>query len=196
MIAARLSRGAISESNSSHLPPSEASKLMKPVVFPPGRLTRSTMPLATGSPPVPKDDRDRLRLPLEGGGRRSSVCQDDVGLRADQLLRERSYPIGVTAGPANVHPHVAAIDPTQVPERLSEGREAMLLLGIVFVERHKHADAPQAVPLLPPRRQRPSHHAEPSNEFAPSHLQSSRIKSGAVTNDNNDLARQVYATSG
>jgi hypothetical protein len=36
MIAARLSPGAISESSSSHLPPSEASKLAKPVMFPPG----------------------------------------------------------------------------------------------------------------------------------------------------------------
>jgi hypothetical protein len=49
MIAASLSPGAISESNSSHLPPSEASMLAKPVVFPPGWLSRATMPLATGS---------------------------------------------------------------------------------------------------------------------------------------------------
>jgi hypothetical protein len=49
MIATRLSPGAISESSSSHLPPSEASKLAKPVVFPLGRSSRGTMPLATGS---------------------------------------------------------------------------------------------------------------------------------------------------
>jgi len=41
--------------------------------------------------------------------RRRRVCQDDVGLQADQLLRERSYPIGVTAAPTKVHPHVAAV---------------------------------------------------------------------------------------
>ena len=40
---------AISDSNSSHLPPIEPSKLAKPVVFPPGRSSRGTMPLATGS---------------------------------------------------------------------------------------------------------------------------------------------------
>ena len=50
MIAARLSPGAISESSSSHLPTREASALPKPVTFPPGRLSRGTMPLATGSP--------------------------------------------------------------------------------------------------------------------------------------------------
>src|ERR1700751_4613463 len=60
-----------------------------------------------------KDDRDRPRLPLEGNGRRGRVCHDDVGLQADQLLRERSYSIYVAAAPTKVHPHVAAIDPTQ-----------------------------------------------------------------------------------
>jgi hypothetical protein len=37
MIAARLSPGAISESSSSHLPPSVSSKVAKPVMFPLGR---------------------------------------------------------------------------------------------------------------------------------------------------------------
>ena len=36
-----------------------------------------------------KDDRDRPRLPLDGNGRRGPACQDDVGLQADQLPRER-----------------------------------------------------------------------------------------------------------
>ena len=38
-----------------------------------------------------KDDWDRMRLSLEGSGRRGrAYCQDDVGLEANQLLRERS----------------------------------------------------------------------------------------------------------
>src|SRR6516165_2017205 len=49
MIATRLRSGAISESNSSHLPASVASELAKPVMFPPGWLSRGTMPLETGS---------------------------------------------------------------------------------------------------------------------------------------------------
>jgi hypothetical protein len=49
MIAARLSPGAISESSSSHLPPSEGSYKAKPVTFPLGRLSRATTLLATGS---------------------------------------------------------------------------------------------------------------------------------------------------
>src|SRR5215472_1808225 len=49
MMAARLRPGAISDSSSNHLPPSEASWMAKPVMFPPGWLSRGTMPLATGS---------------------------------------------------------------------------------------------------------------------------------------------------
>ena len=88
MIAARLSPGVISESSSSHLPAIEASKPPKPVMFTPGWLRRGTIPLATGVGHARKDDRDRPRLPLDGSGHRGSVCHDDVGMQADQLLRE------------------------------------------------------------------------------------------------------------
>src|SRR5271169_3131538 len=49
MIATRLTPGASSMSNSSHLPPSVASMLMKPVRFPPGRGRLATKPALTGS---------------------------------------------------------------------------------------------------------------------------------------------------
>jgi hypothetical protein len=77
----------------------------------------------------------------------------------DQLLRKRWYPIGVIAVPSKVHPHVAAIDPAQARKRLSEHRIAKLPLRIVFVERHEPADAPHAVALLRPRRNRPRRRA-------------------------------------
>src|SRR5439155_24027539 len=102
-----------------------------------------------------KDDRDRPRLPLEGSGRPVPGCQEDVGLQADQLLRERWYPIGVTTAPPKVHSHVAAIGPTHARKCLSERRKIGLRQGIVFVEWHKHADAPYAIALLRPHRQRP-----------------------------------------
>jgi hypothetical protein len=103
----------------------------------------------------PRDDAagdgGRPRSQIRSG---SSACQDDVGLQADQLLSERSYPIDVTGQP-EVHPQVAAIGPTQVRKRLRERRDAKLPLRIVFVAPHKHADAPYAVALLRARRQRP-----------------------------------------
>jgi hypothetical protein len=69
------------------------------------------MPLATGSLTTAKTIGPHL--PLDGSGRRDPVCQDDVGLQAYQLLRERSYPIDVSTAPPKVDPHVAAIGPTQ-----------------------------------------------------------------------------------
>jgi hypothetical protein len=92
-------------------------------------------------------------------------------LQADQLLRERSYPIDVTSGPTKVDPHVAAIRPTEARKRLSERRDESLRHGIVFVGEDQHADAPHAVRLLRPHRERPSPRraAEQRDEVAPSH---------------------------
>jgi hypothetical protein len=75
-------------------------------------------------------------------------------LQADQLLRERWYPIGVIAGPPKVYPHVAAIGPTQVRKRLRERRDARLRQGIVLLVWQEHADASHALPLLRAGRQR------------------------------------------
>src|SRR5262249_22048511 len=85
---------------------------------------------------------------LEGSGRRAAACHDDVGLQADQLLSQRSYPIAIIAAPAKVHPHVPAIGPTQVRKRLSERRDATFPLRIVFVVHVEHTDAPH--PVAPP----------------------------------------------
>jgi hypothetical protein len=79
-------------------------------------------------------------------------------LQTDQLLRKRSYPIGVSA-PTKVHPHVTAIGPPQIRKRLRERREATLPHGIVFVVPHEHADAPHPAFLLCARRERPCRRA-------------------------------------
>src|SRR5262249_49224521 len=167
MIAARLSPGAISESSSSHLPPSVASKLAKPVTFPPGRSSRATMPLATGSATFAKTIGI---VRVSRSGRRAPVCQDDVGSQADQLLRECSYPIDVITAPPKVRPHVTAIGPTQARKRLSERGNETLSQGIVLVARHEQADPPHAVVLLRACRERPScRAAEERDELSASH---------------------------
>src|SRR5215468_6822105 len=159
IIAVRLSPGAISESSSSHLPPSEASQLTKPVMFPLGRSSRGTRPLATGSVTFTKT------IGIVRVSRwRPAVAwvppvRMDVGLQADQLLRERSYPIVVIAVPPKVHPHVAAIGPTEARKRLNERRNESLRQGIVFVAPHEHADAAYAVALLRAYRERLRHRA-------------------------------------
>jgi hypothetical protein len=116
-----------------------------------------------------KDDRDRLCLLLDGNGRRDSGSHDDVGLRADQFLCERRYPIDAIAVQPKVDPHVAAIGPTQARKRLNERGDGILLRGI-FVARNEHAYARYAVALLCPRHYRPRRRApEPCNELPPPH---------------------------
>jgi hypothetical protein len=89
-------------------------------------------------------------------------------LQADQLLRERLYPIDVSAGPTKVDPHVAAIGPTQGRKRLRERRDVRLLHGIVFIAPHEHADAPHLAALLRARRERPRRRAaKERDEIAP-----------------------------
>jgi hypothetical protein len=92
------------------------------------------------------------------------------GCKADQLLRKRAYPTGVTAGPAKVYLHVAALGPTQVRKGLRERRKARPHHRLVFVERDEHADPPHAVTLLRPRHHRPRGHApEPRDELPTLH---------------------------
>jgi hypothetical protein len=69
-------------------------------------------------------------------------------LQADQLFRERSYPIGIAASPPKVHPHVAAIGPTQVRKRSREREDASLHRRVIFVVGNEQADQPYALALL------------------------------------------------
>jgi hypothetical protein len=96
-------------------------------------------------------------------------------LQADQLLRERAYPIDVIACPTEVHPHVAAVYPTQVRNRLRERGKATLPLRIVFVKRHERANAPHPLALLCACRERPRRRAaEERDEFPPSKANATR----------------------
>jgi hypothetical protein len=58
-------------------------------------------------------------------------------LQADQLLRERWCPIDAFAVPPNVHPHVAAIDPTQARKGLREHRKESLHHGMRAMRAHE-----------------------------------------------------------
>jgi hypothetical protein len=119
--------------------------------------------------------------PLEGNGRHTPTCQDDVGLQADQLPRECSYPNGVITAPMKVDPQVAAIGPLQLRKRLRERGEATLPLGIVFVIPHEHADAPHAVALLRACRERPSRRAaEERDEITPSNHSITSVASAST----------------
>jgi hypothetical protein len=131
-----------------------------------GRSSRATMPLSTGSAAVTKT----IGIVRVGSGRWRRACHDDVGLQADQILRQRPYPIDVTAAPSKVHSHVAPIGPTQVRKGLREHRDASPRDGIVFTASNEHADPAHALGLLRPCNYWPRCRGpEPRNELPPSH---------------------------
>src|SRR5262249_25754113 len=61
----------------------------------------------------------------------------------------------VSLAPANVYPDIATVQPTELAERLIEHCEVGPTDRIAFGIRRHHADAPHAVALLRPRRDRP-----------------------------------------
>src|SRR5262249_46791697 len=101
----------------------------------------------------------------------------------DQLLREPSYPVVVSAGPPKVHPRVTAIDPTQVRKRFCERRDVSLRYGIIFVAPHVHPDPSHPPVLLRSRRERPAcgRAAKKRDELAPSHSITSSARPSSVS---------------
>ena len=154
-------------------------------MFPLGRSSRGTIPLATGSLTFTKTigiirvSRWTATVARVAFVTMMSGCKPT-------LPRERPYLIGVSAPPMKVHTHVAAIGPTQVRKRLRERGEASLRLGIIFVVRHEHADASHPLARLRARCDRPNRGApEPRDEIPPFHsiTRSARARkaSGIVT---------------
>jgi hypothetical protein len=115
--------------------------------------------------------RDRLRLSLERCGNWSGVCDDKIGLQIDQLFRKHPHSISIAGGPANTHAEVAAISPTQLSERVHEAGKPGFWFGIVFVERHQHADPAHLIGQLRTRDKRPTGRstADKRDELAPPH---------------------------
>jgi hypothetical protein len=133
---------------------------------------------------------------LDGSGRRGRACQDDVGLQADQLPREHSYPIGVITDPTKVDPHVAAIGPNQVRKGLRERRDDSLRYGIVFGERQEPADAPHAVALLRAPRERPCRRAAESGDESSSCNAGSHLPAPVLKPKANDTMIGMVVSSG
>jgi hypothetical protein len=99
------------------------------------------------------------------------VSEDRVGLQIDQFFREHPRPVDAADGPAKVHPHVAAVGPTQLRKSLHESGELGHSVRIVLSKWHQHSNAPHALALLRARRKRPSDRcaAENGDELASLH---------------------------
>jgi hypothetical protein len=103
-------------------------------------------------------------------------------VQADQFLREHSHPLNAASGPANVHPQVAAINPTQFRKPLRKRGEVAICRRIVFGILHKHANPPHPFELLRPRHHRPRRRAaEPCDELSPFHWMTSSAVASSVS---------------
>jgi hypothetical protein len=113
-------------------------------------------------------DRDCAGFPMQPGRHRCGAGEDHVGLQFDQLFREGPHPVNTAGGPTNLQPHGTAVRPTQLRKPLREVGEPASCLGIVFIERHQHADPAHPISLLRARHDRPRCcTAECSNKFPP-----------------------------
>jgi ELWxxDGT repeat protein len=100
----------------------------------------------------------------------------------DQFGREFASVGGIACRPAGIDPHVAAVDPAQLLQRLQECRVAGLPLRIVDgAAAAEHADASHPLRLLRARHHRSRRRAaEKSDEIASSH---SMTSSARASND-------------
>src|SRR6516164_2488629 len=108
---------------------------------------------------------------MECRSHRGAMCEDHVGLQSHQLFGESPYPIDVASAPTNLHPQVAAVDPSQFREPLRESGELSLPLGITFGQAEQYADAPHTAGILRARCLRPqsSRTTDERDKFAPPH---------------------------
>src|SRR5262249_50315372 len=93
-----------------------------------------------------------------------------AGIHAIARIAKPLMPAPV-AWETKLHPHVTAVDPSQLLQSLLQGCDATLPLGVVLGEDGEHADPARLVRLLRARRERPSCRctAEQCDELAPPH---------------------------
>src|SRR4051794_4591562 len=84
-------------------------------------------------------DRDCRPLLVKCGGRRSALCDYQVGLEGEQLFRENTYLRSAAAAKTNHPPKVAPHHPPQPRQPLHRSGELVFSIRIVFIERQKHA---------------------------------------------------------
>src|SRR5262249_41760142 len=132
--------GAIDLSKPSHLPPIASSKLVNPVMLPPGLPKLWTKAAA---------DRivEHRRYNWDSAGQfqqrpyfRRALSYQHVWFQANQVCCGCPYPVAIGHDKAIVDPGVAAIYPAQVMERFLEGYETGVHLRIAFGDRHQPSD--------------------------------------------------------
>src|SRR5262249_19498596 len=127
-------------------------------------------------------NRNRPGLPPQRRHAQGASSQDDVRRECDQFCRVCAVAVAVVSPPAGGAPHVAAGAPAQLLQDLWERREAGPAVWIVRGRVHEHADTPNPLALLRPRRERPRRRtAEQSDERAPPHSITSSASASSLS---------------
>src|SRR5215469_5185366 len=147
--AQRPSSGAISLMSSNHLAPIANSKLVNPVMLPPGRAKLETKPCPIGSPTT----TNTIGIVLVSF--RTAVSDNHVRLLTDQLCSIGLCSGCISPSPSIVDMDVTSLGPTEFAKSLPKQSRARLPVRIVLTSRYQHADPPQPFGLLRPRRERP-----------------------------------------
>jgi hypothetical protein len=121
-----------------------------------------------------ENDRDGTGRIPQRREHRGPIADQDIRRQRRELRRMGPNAIEIAGRPAIVDAEVATVRPTQIRERLAEGRDARLSLRIALGHPHQHADAPHAVARLRagdkrPKARRRGSAAEQRYEVAPSH---------------------------
>ena len=173
MTNTRLTPGAISLSTPSHFPPMEASKLVNPVTFPPGRAKLSMKPLSTGSATLTKTIGIAEVIWRSAANSRVALDQDDIRCQRNQLFGERRQPFNISSAPPKIDANVAARGPAQPFKPLLKRHQARRSFRIAFGACTDDADAVDFSRLLRARCERPRARrrraTKSRDELAPSH---------------------------
>ena len=111
-------------------------------------------------PPVERClDRYRVSFLPQQRQYQCMIDNDDIRLHSDEFAGIEAGTIGIAAGPTKLHPHVTAVDPSQLLQPLLQGRHATLSLRVVLGEDGEHADPARLVRLLRARIERPRRRA-------------------------------------
>ena len=100
---------------------------------------------------------------------RTAHGHDDVRRERRQFRRVPAYGVGIATAPANFEPHVLAVGPAQLCQRLQECLEACL--RVRTKPAREHADLSHGLWLLRPRNHWPGHRiTDKSEKLSPPHV--------------------------
>jgi hypothetical protein len=192
--AARVTRGATSFSSSSHFPLRAVLEGRETGDVP----TRPSEAINNASTDWigdhGKDNRHSASDLLERPDRGDASSQDYVWPEPNQLCRVFANFFGATCARAVLDLNITSINPAQLAQPVQKGGDAGLILGAGNRERHEHPNAPHALWLLPPRRNRPRSCCAPEerDEFATGHSMTSSASASIVGNTVRPRVRAVF----